>query len=379
MQNNIPIERLDLIKRYLRNNHWTRIESKNSKLLIYQGPLDDHGIPIKIALPSSGEFEDTKQIVHQIIELLACLQNKTTSEIIEEIINFGCDFLRQRIITPTNSSSLPLNELNHLIHGLTNIIKYSARMEEDSQPFFARSTGKGKAISDKCRFGQTFIGSFGLSIEMPIPPSPEEKSKQIPFERRVMERTARGFHIVKKALQEADVSILINGYKDGFNANQYEILKKSLEAIPNYHLELDFSWSTEYPPSSDLLHLSPIRFASSDALPFLETAGKSLRKLSESEPVTVEGKIIQLQAKGPLDDEDSDDSIINDGDSPQIVIDWQMKQGKSIAIRVVLSPDEYRKACNAHRDEKMVSVHGTPEKGKKFLYLTSPTEFNVLP
>ncbi len=377
MNNYILIDRLDLIKRYLRIHGWKRLESKNSNLLLYQGPDDDLGRPIKIGLPSSVELEDTKQIVQQAIELIAALLKRSIAEITEEIINFGCDFLRQRIMTPTNSSSLPLGDMNHLIASLTSLIKYSARMEEDAQPFFAKSSTSGKVLVDKCRFGQTFVGSFGLSIEMPIPPSLEENSKQIPFERRVMERIARGFNVIREAIQEADARLLIDNYRQGFNANQYEALKKCLEVIPDSQMEFSFTWSDEYQPAPDLYRISPIRFVSSELAPFLETAAKSLRKLSESEPVTVTGKIIQLQAKGPLDEEDLDDTSFPDSDTPQIVIDWQIKKGKHAAIRVVLSPDEYRLACDAHRDEKTVSIHGTPEKGKKFLYLTSPSNFRV--
>lgn len=378
MESNILLERLDLIKRYLRVNGWTRLASNNSKLLLYQGPVDDLGRPIKIGLPFAAEFEDTKQLIHQAIELIATLQKRTFSEISEEIAHFGCDFFRQRIITPTNSSTLSLSEINRLIESLTSLIKYSARMEEDAQPFFAKSTGSGRVIADKCRFGQTFVGSFGLSIEMPVPPSLKEDDKQIPFERRVMERVARGFSVIRRALQEADAKLLIDNYKQGFNANQYESLKKCFEATPDYQMEFSFSWSNEYQISSDLRQLSPIKFFSSELVPFLETAAKSLRKLSESESVTVTGKIIQLQARGPLDEEDIDDANVSDADSPQIVIDWQIKKNKHAAIRVALSPDEYRQACDAHRDEKTVSIHGMPEKARKFLYLTSPKDFRIL-
>ena len=378
MSNNISLERLDLIKRYLRGRGWVRLESGNKKLLFYQGPNDDFGRPVKIGLPCKADFEDTKTIVCQVIELIAAIEKRTVFEVSEEISRFGCDFIRQRIITPSNSSTLPLSEIAPVINNLISLIKYSARMEEDAQPFFAKSSGRGKAIADKCQFGQTFVGSFGLSLGMPIPPSPSDDSKQVPFERRVMERIARGFSTMQKSLQEADAKLLIDDYKKGFNANQYEALKKCLESVPNYQMEFSLSWSNEYPVASDLQHFSSFKFGASEVIPFLETAAKSLRKLSESEPVTIQGKIIQLQAKGTLDEEDLDDSGLNDGDSPQVVIDWLVRRGKSVAIRVILSPDEYRLACDAHRDEKTVSVHGTPERGKRFLYLSAPRDFQVI-
>ncbi len=40
--------------------------------------------------------------------------------------------------------------------------------------------------------------------------------------------------------------------------------------------------------------------------------------------------------------------------------------------------DQYRRACDAHRDEKKISIIGIPEKKRRFLYLTSPKDFKVL-
>jgi hypothetical protein len=59
-------------------------------------------------------------------------------------------------------------------------------------------------------------------------------------------------------------------------------------------------------------------------------------------------------------------------------VDRPLKKGKSLAIKIALSPDEYKQACDAHRDEKTVSIDGTPEKDGKFFYLTSPKNFRVL-
>jgi hypothetical protein len=60
------------------------------------------------------------------------------------------------------------------------------------------------------------------------------------------------------------------------------------------------------------------------------------------------------------------------------VIEWETEKGKPCLIRAVLSQEDYKLACNAHRDGKTVSIRGKPEKPGKYLILTSPTDFKVV-
>ena len=379
MNTSLIFDRLDLVKRFLRARGWERIEQLNDSLLIYQGPLDDTKKHMSIALPATANAIDNKQMITKALNLLAVIEDRSILEVTEEIANLGSDFLRPRIISPTNAPSLPLMEVNSTIANLTNLIKYSACMEEDNQPYFSKSKRIGRTMAEKCRFGQTFIGSFGMSIEMPIPPPSSDTSKQVPFERRLMERIARGFMTIQKAVKEADPKILIGDFQRGFNANLYESMQKLIEVVPNGQMEFSFSWSIEYPLPEDLKNTSKMRFSSAEISPFLESAAKTLRTCSESEEIIVQGRIIQLQADNPLayDDLEESESVTNE-DSRLIIVNWENAKGKFTSIRIPLTLDQYRRACDAHRDENTISIQGTPEKKNRFLYLTSPKDFRVL-
>lgn len=372
-------DRLDLVKRFLRAKGWKRIEVANDNFLLYQGPLDDTQRPISLALPSSTGVLDNKEIINKALNLLAAIDDKSIQEISEEIANLGSDFLRPKIVSQNNAPSLPLIDMKSTIDNLTNLIKYSACMEEENQRYFSKSKRIGRSMVEKCKFGQTFIGSFGISIEMPIPPPSSEISKQVPFERRLMERIARGLTTINKAVKEADPKILTLDFQSGFNANLYEVMQKLIETVPNGYMEFSFSWSMEYPLPDDIKKVSIIRFSPIEIIPLLESAAKTLRTCSESEEVIIQGHIIQLQADRPFADEDPEDSEnLLDEDSRQIIVNWENTNGKYTSIRIPLTVEEYRLACDAHRDENKISIQGTPEKRKRFLYLTSPKNFTVL-
>jgi len=283
----VIFDRLDLIKRFLRARGWERIEQLNDNLLLYKGPYDDTKRPVSIALPATANAIDNKQMIATALNLLAAIEDRSIQEVSEEIANLGSDFLRPKIISPSNAYSLPLMEIKSTIDNLTNLIKYSACMEEDNQPYFSKSKRIGRIMAEKCRFGQTFIGSFGMSIEMPIPPPSSDVSKQVPFERRLMERIARGLMTIQNAVKEADPKILTGDLQRGFNANLYESIQKLIEVVPNGQMEFSFSWSVEYPLAEDLKSSSRLRFSSVEITPFLESAAKTLRTCSESEEVVI--------------------------------------------------------------------------------------------
>ena len=346
-------------------------------VLIYEGPVDDINRPAKIVLPINETFEDVPSRIAKALKLLSAIEDCTVHDIEETVMSLGSDFFRQRIITSSNISTIPLAMANKVISTLSALVSYSACLEEEVQPFFAKGRSIGKKILEKCRFGQTFIGSFGLALEMPMTPALSENSAQIPFERRVMTRIAQGMLTIRQAVQEADVEILVKDYKLGFNANLYETMMDLVSSIQDHQMEFSFAWSPEYDVPEKLKTTRNIRFSSESALPFLESAAKTLRRSSESQDTTIVGRIVQLRDDNKISGEDLDDPGASDNGYRMIVIEWETEKGKPALIRASLSSEEYKVACDAHRDGKFISLRGKPEKSGKYFILTQPTDFKV--
>ncbi len=372
----LPACRLDALKRFLKLKNWSLTDS-NEVSLVYEGPLDDVNRPIRLILPSNGEFTDSPFMISKALNLLSAIEGCSIQSMCQTIMNLGCDFLRPRIITPSNVANISLVLAKKVINDLHGLVYDSACLEEDAQPFFAKRRSIGKKYVERCRFGQTFPGSFGLTVEMPISPPSSENKELVPFERRIMTRIARGLIAIRKSSQEADVSILTNDYKQGFNANLYETMQDLMESLQDCHIEFGFSWSPEYALPQEVANVSMVRLVPDSVLPFLETANKLLRRSSESQDAIIIGKIVQLRGEGRIGEEEFDDLDGSNG-SRMIVIDWETEKGKSSLIRVFLSSEDYRSACDAHRDGKSISIKGRPEKPGKHLILTSPTDFKVV-
>jgi len=343
------LERIDLIEKFLKTKGWHRIADPIEYRIVYQAPcLDDFKQPIHLFLPASSDVVDGERAIGMALNLLAVIEDRPVEEIREQIANLGSDFLKQRIISQTNADSLSLREIRSVISHLTNLIKYAAYQESEKK-------GVGQAMIEKCRFGQTFVGSFGISMEMPIS---SESSETAPLERRIMERIARGFKGLHQAVTETNPKILTK-----FDPGFYETAQKLLDAIPDSEAEFSFSWSPEYPQPTDLSHGS-IRLSASYTRPLVERARQTLRASTEPAEAIVQGRITELHAEEP--------------DLRFIIVEGELNKGNYSQIRIPLTPDQYRQACDAHRDEKPISIRGKPKKRRRSFFLNSPHDFKVL-
>jgi hypothetical protein len=210
---------------------------------------------------------------------------------------------------------------------------------------------------------------------MPIPPNPNDMLipdlQPAPFERRVMIRVMRGLQIASKGLREGDVSILTRDYARGFNANLCEVMAGLTQELPGFGSEFTVLWSPEYAIDEQLRNAEAVRIDPDSFRPFFEAAAKSLRHAKESQETTIRGSVIQLHAD-PESDEAEDD------EERQIIVKCDLGAVRAVKVHASLTADDYRKACDAHKDNREVEIEGRPEKLAKFWNLTSPRNFRVV-
>ena len=361
----------------IRRMGWTKVDHPNANLLVYlYKDSDTRGKPIKLALPAGNDYDDAAEKLASAVKLIAALSRHTVDQVHQMLLNRGSDILRHRLLANTKIFSLPLEIAPKAVGYLRDLVYYAACAEEDPQPFFEKGRKIGKDYTTRCRFGHTFPGSFGLTVEMPIPPNPNDllipDAQPAPFERRVMIRVMRGLQIASKGLREGDVSILTRDYAKGFNANLCEVMAGLTQDVRGFGSEFTMLWSPEYAIDEQLKNADPVRIDPDSFRPFFEAAAKSLRQAKESQQTTLHGLVIQLHA----DPGDDDAEEIEDR---QIIVRFDLGALRAVKVHVSLTADDYRKACDAHKDSREVEIDGRPEKLGKFWNLTSPTNFRVVP
>ena len=370
--------RVEDLTAYLGRRGWKREAHPNQRLLVFVGPADDHGKPLHIIIPRSNDFEDAAQRVSDAVSLLALIEKRHTFDIVQAIKALDKDLLRLRLVTgPGQSDSLSFELATKLVQGLRNLLSYAACHGGNPKPYFVKASGIGRRYVEKCRFGQTFSGSFGLTIESPVVPSAQQPiggtTAPSPFERRVMARLVRGLALTQEVLLSGDVSPLIINYSKGLNANMCEAILEMPRELRDMEMQYSVLWSPELKAPADVAEDVPIRFEPK-SYEYLETAARMLRHVEQSSDVEVRGRVVQLRSEvAPSDEEDDDVG------AERIVTVLREQEGTDqIRVRILLDPEQYKSACDAHKEGRIVSVIGKLEKLGKFWTLMSPRDFRVL-
>lgn len=369
--------------RFLHLNGWIKEDIGNPNLLKYKSPnnlSDDDGNPVYLVIPNGSGYEDEQKRLNSVINTLAALYKTNANLMAYKLKNQSLDILYQRFISPSNSYGMPLEYMPDIMKYLRDMVYYSACSETfPEEKYFFGKKAIGKKYTEKCRFAQTFKGSFGLRIEMPMPLKVETGDPvlfdEIPIERRIMKRIALGIMYAKKGVSEGNLDIITSHYKTAFNANLCDAFAELTGMLSDFKIGYLLDWSSEYEIEKEFKNEECVIEANVYSQ-YFESAAKHLRSSHESRKTIISGKIAQLSATTKENDEDPSKPMLF---KQNIVIDWKNENSASRKIHVELSKEDYAKACDAHKNGQTVCVSGIPEKTGKLLILTQPTNFEALP
>ncbi|WP_233133923.1 hypothetical protein [Synechococcus sp. BO 8801] len=366
---------LEKLYRLLDDNDWQRVDHPNARINVFEG-LDRNGEYIKLVLPATADLVDAQSLISNALALLSESLNISVNSLTAFLVQHIADVLRTRSFRLVgHDDSLPLDIASEWILRMKQLLAASAYTEHDPRPSFEKTGALGSEFAHHCRFGHTFKGSFGLSIESPVfvnPSIPElEASAGQPFERRVFERIARGIRNLRDAVNGDSIDILLESYSTGLNANMCRALSDAYEAVDGRRIEYLFAWSSEIPVAEDLSGLNPFVF-DGRAYEFAKATALQLEQKDDCEDQLVEGMIYQLKSKEPV----TPAFELLQADRV-ITVKWSTEGAPGKSIRVPLSAEDYQLACDAHRDGQMIQVSGKPQKNGKVWTLHNVHGFRI--
>lgn len=365
--------RLANLKEYLRLQGWAPIAHKNTRIEVYRH--FDQSVSLEVVIPRSQELVDYGTRVTETVETLAALSKQTSEAVFTQISEINEDVLRARVMAVTTDHlSIPLDMAVSVISGLKRLLTYSAAGEDTALPFYSRATKKALTHTEHCRFGHTFVGSFGFTIESPLAPAVQTDLipgvAGPPYERRVMERLYRGLVQLGEAVTQGDLAPIVTNYATGLSANMCDALLEITQSATNQEVGFVVNWSPRVVPAPELARLSSGISIGASATEYLEAVSKQLRRMEESRPITIDGRVVLLKSDSqPWEDEPDD--------LHTVVIAWLHTDGKAVKTRTVLAPADYITACNAHMQGLTVSVSGTLERRGKYTRLINPESFGL--
>lgn len=351
---------------FLRKNRWTQSPTPNDRFLIFLGPDDDNGKPIRLALPNSEAYADSLQLTHDALDLLAYIYNTSVKSISDSISVLCNDIFKIRTLIDRQSGSRPsLNSAADSINNIRRQIIASACVEMAPKPFYSKASSAAVNQADICSFGHTFDGSFGFTVESPIPYSQMDfgfiEKNEPPFNRRVLERLIRGINYANIAAEQDDLDIITNNYESGLNANMCSMLMKLIESAHS-NLEYSIAWSSAIDPSEDIKDLRSVNLTARTYL-YLKEADTVLRKTEWSETRTITGTISNIGVDNQEHAEYQEHVV------KILCMDDEFK-GKRITI--YLDNDQFRLACDALKNTMNVRATGVLQRinGRYYIYET---------
>lgn len=366
---------------FLRYAGWEQADLANTHWLVLHGERDARNHPLELVFPLDKHSPDRRAYIHKAVELLAALRAEPLPGVVQSIINYDRDQLYVRNLETDTENTLPLNLAVDQISDLRRTIEFAACSEREAKPFFLTPTPIAKRVVRAFSFGHTFPGSFGFTLHTPPLPAPLKFTQanlfteadyapppvNVPLERRVMERLARGLQFAKQAEQERHHQLLVQEYASGLNANMCAALV-SLARGKSAAVEFRLAWSPKIKPGEDVAQIKPIRFLKGGC-DILEYAAKAL-KSQKPDVVDVIGHVRALTS--------SDNPLSSETRRAVVIRGLYPGVKRALDIVVELERDDYAKANRAHIEWQTVQVSGIISRSGTAWRLLNVKDFQVL-
>jgi len=331
------------VEKYLSLKGWVRdLNFRNQNMMVF-----DYLQPKRrIAIPASEAYEDFHVNLNEMLRSISVFEQRSVDNIIKDMLTIFFDRMEFRIVSSlSQDGKLPLDYAANCIEGLKELILYSACAEQKAQPVCRRTSNMAKDYLDCFKLAQTEVGSFVINIDTQVmdetliimdgflPASPPEH--------KIIERIHTAIHQVNEAVEQKQKpsDVACNAYETGITANMCEALMKMRPLTNDAEIHATIRYASALTQSFDTnasIVFGDYHFYVMDEL------AKIYRDEYLCQDVVLTGMVKSLSK----------------GDDERTIKLSTNVDGRYRAIRMELSEDDYRAACDAHRDDREVEVAG---------------------
>ena len=291
---------------------------------------------VEIILPRDANTPDYRARMETAIGALSDLHERPPDEIIVDVRAVGFDLVRSRIPDElVRNETIQLLTAAEYIGGVKTLNSLAtATTEMEPTPYFLRIKKRQSTTRTVANSAHTYRGSFGFTIRIPVSPNSAPALFDIqqppPFERRVVQRLARGIGHIVEAVRREDVGILTGDVSTGLNANAYEQFADLVDETARTGMTFSFSFSPEWPPEADLPARTDLQVGPQH-VEITRDAARSLRAAPTTRLEVLFGRIVRLQTEADPSD------LITVAENREVVIQWSAEDLGDIQVRVLLT------------------------------------------
>lgn len=333
-------------EKYMLLNQWSRdYNFKNKNLMVFSSPKGK-----RIAIPASEKYDDFYFTLDRMLKSLENHLNKSSNDIIKEIITSYYDRLEFRIQSQFSvDGKLPLGYAAECIDGLKDLVLYSACAEERLQPICYKASNKSRELTNKFKLAQTEVGSYVINIDTEVIEEDKEQETltcteiDAPIEHKIVKRIYTAINQVNDIVEDRNnINDLIpTAYENGLTANMCEALLK-LKA-DKVQIDATFRYAsalTRIPGVTDKVILKDQHFY------VMKEISQKYRENRKYEDVTLRGLVEEMRKDRVHDNTQREILLVT-------IIDGKYKK-----IKIELSYEDYKIANNAHMNDREVGISG---------------------
>lgn len=353
---------------YLRSRGWTAARVEHERGYFYK-LLD--GEEVECDVPLRQNARDYPRRVREILDNLTLVEGRSQYDIYQDLVRTNQDVVRIAIDVP-EAGRVGLDEAGVLFAATRDLVLAAACSAHTHRAYFPRRK-PARAIEyvRHVNLAAPEAGSFVVVLESPLPSSFAQqvtidgvRQEDEPFERAALLMLATAGMAAQKAIEVSTTRGSVERFGEdvevGVNANYCDALATLLEEGPGRDVSIAFAWSS----SRSVADNTPSRLVfSKHEAPVLRAGAKFLKERAPVAGFELTGQVVKLEAL----------ALATGGNVTVAgLIDDSIRQ-----VQVPLAAEDYQRAIEAHRHERIVSVEGELVKDGRSFRLSNPRLFSV--
>ncbi len=343
------------VTRYLAETSWKSYPIKRKDIKIFQ--YQKENFFEQVTIPLDKKLRDYKNAMYDAICKIAYVEKKSVEQLMLYLLNPNTDILKIRLDKKeVESGNIMFDDAIQLFDNAKKLI--AATVLDVINPkkiHYGRIDEPVQKFLSQCRFGQTEIGSYVVSVVCPFAELSEtEGYRQLSIfsdeeqcanslTRKVTNQLMTNVATIKQEIDDGNLDSLAN-YDNSISSNFYEALNGLSMNTEEATVEFMAEWSPTV--QSNRCKYNKVSVTND----YYEPIKTIISKIKEStdERTEIVGKIKELKAA----------PIIDNREYGTIVVVYVGDNARAKSVTVKLDREDYDKAVSAHQHGKAVKVIG---------------------
>ena len=346
--------------KYLEDTGWIHFQTKRKDVRIFQKESDRF---YQVTIPMEDTLSDYNEALYQACQTVAECENRPLEQVFLYLLNPNADILKIRIEKKNiESGSILLDDAIGVYENAKRLLGAAAQdVIKPAAAHQGRMDTKITSFLSSCRFGQTEVGSYVVSVICPMTEMREgefrqlelfedEKEDEMNFTRQVTTKVLRSIQKLKDRIDNGQYNLADTSLEDGISANFYE-------ALLGINLEQEgtkIEFMPEWAPNLKVTEELPVKVALSHSYyqPIHATVTKMKGNIKKNRKIV--GRIKRLEATADLENREA-------GKVTVVYID---DNNKAKTVIAKLEKDDYNRAIEAHAKGWYVEIVGEMSGGR---------------